>query len=117
MIVEALGTEQATRLVSTLAIGLLTSLRSDSITLEEAERVLFTPCTESILRLKGLAPELCSLILEGCELEDVQSLRPDRLDANVQQLIERFAAILQRDPDYAQRADEKAKWEDLYVIR
>ncbi|MBS7560294.1 DUF3969 family protein [Pseudomonas protegens] len=115
--VEALGSEQATRLVCTLAIGLLTSLRTEAISLEEAEWILFTPRTASILQNKGLSPELCSLIMEACELEDVQSLRPDRLEANVQQLTERFASILQSDPSYARRASEKIRREDLYVIR
>ncbi|WP_260627463.1 hypothetical protein [Pseudomonas protegens] len=55
--------------------------------------------------------------MEACELEDVQSLRPDRLEANVQQLAERFASILQSDPGYAHRASEKISREDLYVIR
>ncbi|BCT34111.1 DUF3969 family protein [Pseudomonas protegens] len=115
--VEALGSEQATRLVCTLAIGLLTSLRTEAISLEEAEWILFTPRTASILQDKGLSPELCNLIMEACELEDVQSLRPDRLEANVQQLAERFASILQSDPGYAHRASEKIRREDLYVIR
>lgn len=115
--VEALGAEQATRLVCTLAIGLLTSLRDEAITLEEAEWTLFTPRTASLLQDKGLSPELCSLIMEACELEDVQSLRPDRLEASVQLLRERFAAILYSDPGYAQRASEKIGRQDLYVIR
>ncbi|MCE4057176.1 DUF3969 family protein [Pseudomonas sp. Au-Pse12] len=117
LIVEALGQEQATRLVCTLAIGLLTAFRRESITLDEAEWILFRPATAHTLQLKGLSPELCSLIMEGCELEDTQSLWPERLDATAQGLIERFAAILQSDPGYAQRANEKLQRERLYRIR
>lgn len=117
LVVEALGQEQATRMVCTLAIGLLTSLRCESITVDEVEWILFNPRTARIMQLKGLSPELCSLIMEGCELEDAQSLWPDRLEANVQELIARFTAILQSNPAYAQRANEKRKWEELYDVR
>ncbi|MGE8454558.1 MAG: DUF3969 family protein, partial [Pseudomonadales bacterium] len=103
--------------VCTLAIGLLTSLRSEYITVDEVEWFLFKPRTARILQLKGLSPELCRLIMEGCELEDAQSLQPDSLDANVQELIARFTAILQSNPGYAQRANEKLKWEELYDVR
>ncbi|MGE8412158.1 MAG: DUF3969 family protein [Pseudomonas sp.] len=116
LLVQALGRDEATRLICTLAIGSLCALRAGAIALEEAERMVFTPGTASILRAKGLPDELSELVLQGCELEDVQSLIPERLDAHVQRLIECFTAVLRADAGYAQRADERVGRERLFVI-
>ncbi|MDP9502469.1 DUF3969 family protein [Pseudomonas protegens] len=94
LIVEVFGADEVCRVISALSIGLLTSVRSGLMSLEEAEQILFTPRTEKVLRDKGVSPVICELVLECCELEGVLSLLPHRYEENIDMLIEKFSGVL-----------------------
>ena len=58
-------------------VGSLIALQSDVITIDEAEKALFSPYMVKKLRAKCCDEKIISLIKEGCELEDIASLIPE----------------------------------------
>lgn len=79
-------------------IGVLESLLNESISIDESEKLLFSPKT-----IKNLLSEQCdrriiSIIEECCELEDINSLLPQKLKKNLI-LLKNRALILLKDYD------------------
>lgn len=60
-------------------IGTLESIQQGSITVDEGEAFLFSPRTVRILKEKKCKGSIINLIEQCCELEDIDSLLPDRL--------------------------------------
>ncbi|WP_242167119.1 MULTISPECIES: DUF3969 family protein [unclassified Pseudomonas] len=94
LVVELHEPEEACLFLAVVAIGLLTEVGNEVMTLAEAERLLFTPRTVRILSDKGLSPALCELIMECCELDDILDLLPLKFDAELRKMINRFSVYL-----------------------
>lgn len=77
---------EAERLILVSAIGLLESLENDLLTIEDCEHYLFSPYSVSILEEKGINEKIIEIIELGCELEDIQSLMPDKLKKGIKDL-------------------------------
>ncbi len=75
-------------------IGLLDALYNDKIPLCEAERAIFIPRIQKELSIMGCNPKIMDIVAEGCELEDILSLLPDRYKDNVLFLKERALILL-----------------------
>ncbi|WP_146552564.1 MULTISPECIES: DUF3969 family protein [Rummeliibacillus] len=84
------GKSESERLVSIIQLGLLSALEKQIISIEEAEGYLFNPLTVSKLEMSGLSEEVIDIIREGCELEDIQSLMPEKLLPNIIRLKEQI---------------------------
>jgi len=85
------GKNEIERLVSIIQLGLLYALEKNIINVEETEGYLFNPFTVNQLKMYGLSEEVISIISEGCELEDIQSLMPEKLSTNINRLKEQVA--------------------------
>lgn len=96
LVMELFEAEEATRLLSAMSIGLLTSVLNNIMSLDEAERLFFTPRTSRILREKGISQELCDLVMDCCELEDVLSLAPLKFEGELQRMIVEFSELLKK---------------------
>jgi hypothetical protein len=94
LMLEIFEVEESARFLSALSIGLLVSVQRGAITLEEAERLLFSPRSSRILKEKGIPSEIGELIMDCCELEDVLDLVPSKFDDNVQILLDGFVDFL-----------------------
>lgn len=103
LVLEVFEGEESARFLSALSIGLLVSVQRGAMTLEEAERLLFSPRSSRILKEKGIPPEVGDLIMDCCELEGVLDLVPSKFDINVQILLDKFVGFLKtskcRDTD------------------
>ncbi|BBP61605.1 DUF3969 family protein [Pseudomonas sp. St316] len=103
LMLEVFEVEEAARFISALSIGLLVSVQRGAMTLEEAERLIFSPRSSRVLKEKGISPEIFELIMNCCELEDVLDLAPSKFDSNVQILLDKFLGFLKtsksRDTD------------------
>ncbi|MGG5329883.1 DUF3969 family protein [Enterococcus sp. AZ163] len=75
-------------------IGLLDSLKSGILAIEECEQYLFSPYTLKVLRKKGIDKRIIDIVHLGTELEDIESLLPDRLEANIQELYDNAKELL-----------------------
>jgi hypothetical protein len=75
-------------------IGVLDSLKSDALTIEDANRLLFAPKEVKRLESEGCSKLIIDLVWECCELENIQSLIPDKLESNIIKLKERAIELL-----------------------
>lgn len=73
------GKSESERLISIIQLGLLSALEKQIISIEEAEGYLFSPYTAQKLEMYGLSKQVIDIVWEGCELEDIQSLLPEKL--------------------------------------
>lgn len=64
-------------------IGVLDSLKSDALTIEDANHLLFAPKEVKHLESEGCSKLIIDLVWECCELENIQSLIPDKLESNI----------------------------------
>ncbi|MBO0424078.1 DUF3969 family protein [Enterococcus plantarum] len=102
---------EAERLVLVSVIGLLEALENDLLTIEDCENYLFSPYSVSILEEKNMNPQIIEIIELGCELEDVQSLIPDKLKEEIRDLKERAKEYL-KNTNPSENPYEVKKWVD-----
>jgi len=66
------------RFILILNVGMMTAIKEGVISIEEAENYLYSPYSVEKIRKLGINEDVIKLIELGCELEDVESLIPDR---------------------------------------
>lgn len=81
-------------------IGVLEVLKSDILKIEEAEKFLFSPNMLKKLKLIKCNNKITNLIERGCELEDIASLIPEKLEKNYNELMESAKMILNEYPKF-----------------
>lgn len=75
-------------------LGILEGLKNGVIKIDEAELFMFNLYFVGKLKEHALNDVLLQVSEEGCELEDIESLIPDRLADVIQQLIDRCKEAL-----------------------
>ena len=75
-------------------IGILDSLNSHALTVEDANRLLFAPKEARRLEAEDCSKLIVDLIWECCELENIQSLIPDKLESNIIKLKKQATELL-----------------------
>ncbi len=88
-----------TQLVAVMSLGLCTAIAASSLSIDEAERRLFNP--QVLTRLAGLEvpAELLEIVHLGTELEDIQSLMPERLAASLAEMQAKALAFLHQQAE------------------
>ncbi len=89
MVVEILEesfseTDEKTLLLAIL--GNLEAVRKGVITIDEAEKFIFSPYIARNLTIRGCNKQIIKLIKKGCELEDINSLLPDKINQVLDEL-------------------------------
>ncbi|MBO6130689.1 MAG: DUF3969 family protein [Treponema sp.] len=97
------GKERIEKLLLINILGTLEALKNKKVTIDESEKVVFTPYTFFTLKKKGINKKIIDLIHEGCELEDVESLCPDKLDNVIEDLKQRTLTLLDKYEEYKTR--------------
>jgi Protein of unknown function (DUF3969) len=82
------------RLVALLSLGACAAVKGNLISLDEAERLVFSPGTMRVLRLAGARDAAITTIHTGTELNDVRRLVPDHLAAALEGLEHEAAIVL-----------------------
>ncbi len=93
-------------------LGVLEALKNKKITIDESEKIIFTPYTFITLKKKGVNKKIIDIIQEGCELEDVESLCPDKLDTVIENLKRRTLLLLDEYDE-----DDKQRWIQIDDVR
>lgn len=89
--------EHAEKFLGFLLLGVLHAIDMKAISIDEAESLIFKPSTSTLLTKAGFSEDIVNIIDYGCELEDIESLIPERLADNVKELMERTLACIQKD--------------------
>ena len=69
-------------------VGSLVALQSDVITIDEAEKALFSPYMVKKLKVQCCDEKIIRLIKKGCELEDIASLIPEKYSDTINEMKE-----------------------------
>jgi hypothetical protein len=101
--------QEAEQLVAVLCIGVCIALKSGTMSINEAENCLFSPYTISVLEQSGLSECAIELIHMGTELEDVESLAPDKLSDAIDELKNKAIGLLKALPPRALPRDRWVK--------
>lgn len=80
------GKKPIDRILTLLELGILTALENNKMKIYEAEGYLFNPYTVGLLENLGVNDQVVEIIKHGCELEDVESLIPQKLEETIQRL-------------------------------
>ena len=75
-------------------LGVLTALDKENLTIEEAEKFLFSPKIVNKLRNMRCSEDIVELISKGCELEDIDSLIPEKLKYVITELVQDTLRLL-----------------------
>lgn len=66
--------------------GVLEALKREQISIDEAEKFLFSPHMITRLQKNNCDKRILDILERGCELEDIASLMPDRLMKTIDDL-------------------------------
>ncbi len=88
------------RLLALLHIGLCVAIGQGILSIEAAEDYLYSPYTVEKLEELGVSPQLRRLVQFGCELEDVASILPKKLDESLAEMKQAALEILQALPPH-----------------
>ncbi|MGL4860957.1 MAG: DUF3969 family protein [Enterobacteriaceae bacterium] len=84
--------------INLLIAGILSSLRNNSISIDMAEKILFSPKVASEAERIGLSAETVRNLWLGTELEDVESLLPEKLTETIDEMQNRAFSQLNSIP-------------------
>lgn len=90
-----------------IQIGILECLKSGAIRMEEAELFMINPYIVNNLKKYGINESIIKIFEEGCELEDIESLLPDRLSSNIQLLINKCNDFLKQQTNIYELSKER----------
>lgn len=88
------GKERIEKLFLVNILGTLEALKNKKISIDESEKIIFTPYTFDTLEEKGVNKKIIDLLQECCELEDVEFLCPEKLDKVIEELKQRTLNLL-----------------------
>ena len=98
MVIQVEDKTEIERLLSILSLGLCSALEQGALSIEAAERYLYSPYTLELLQKLNISPEVLQVVHLGTELEDVESLLPEKLDESLAEMKELSFKILQTLP-------------------
>lgn len=81
-------------------VGILETLKGKKISIDEAEKFLFSPHTITRLRKKNCDKRILDILERGCELEDIASLMPDRLMKTIDDLERMVFELMKEYPRF-----------------
>ena len=87
-------TDKKEKILLISIIGTLETIKRKSISINEAEKYLFSPHMISKLRKNECSGKIIDILERGCELEDIASLLPQSLTKNIDELQEQALKIM-----------------------
>lgn len=94
MIIQIEDKAEIERLLSILNLGLCAALAQGVLSIEAAEHYLYSPYTLEMLQELDVSPKLLQVVHLGTELEDVESLLPEKLDESLAEMKQLSLEIL-----------------------
>ena len=86
------------RFILLMNISLMIGLREGILSIQEIENYIYNPYSVEKLKKIGIGKEAIKLVNLGCELEDVLSLIPDRLENSISDIENQSKELLRSLP-------------------
>lgn len=68
------------KILLTVILGNIEAVKNGAITIEEAEKFIFSPHMKKKLMAKKCNKKIVELVMKGCEFEDINDLIPEKLE-------------------------------------
>ena len=81
-------------------IGVLEVLEKGNLSLNEAEKFLFSPYFINKLKKRNCNDKIIDILERGCELEDISSLLPQNLEKNIVELKKQALETIEQYPNF-----------------
>ena len=81
-------------------IGSLDAIKEEAVSIDEIEKFLISPHIYHKLKQKGYSGDILQIIEEGCELEDIFSLLPDKFDGVIDNMRRKSLLLLINYEEY-----------------
>ena len=69
-----------------IALGAIEAIKNNIISIDEAEKIIFSPYSEKALSNFRCNTEIIKIIKSACELEDIKSLIPAKFDQSIDEI-------------------------------
>lgn len=92
-------------------IGMMDALLEDSLTIEDCENYLLNPYSYHLLEEKEINPDIVTLVHLGAELEDIESILPEKLKESIKDIREKAITLL-RNTDPSENPYKVKEWID-----
>lgn len=73
------------KILLTVILGNIEAVKNGAITIDEAEKFIFSPHIKKMLMEKGCNKKIIELIVKGCEFEDINDLIPEKLEEIIEE--------------------------------
>lgn len=80
--------------------GTLETIKCNAITIDEAEKFLFSPHMVEVLRNKRCNERIVDIIEKACELEDIYSLIPEKLNEIIIEMQQEVFMLIKSYEEY-----------------
>lgn len=97
----------ADKFIGFLTLGVLYCLERKIISVSEAEGFIFKPYVHDLLEKIDSSDELINIIKLGCELEDIESLMPERLQDNINDLFNQTLTMIENSRETGRLVDKE----------
>lgn len=77
-------------------IGALEAMQRGSITITEGEKYIFSPRSVNKYKEARYSDNIINLIERGCELEDIESLLPNKISSSMEEIKEDALMLLNK---------------------
>lgn len=93
-------TANLSRTLLTQIVGVTRALQQQSISLNEAEQIVFSPAILELAKKRSVDARITKLIQDGMELENVKSMMPDKYFLSICQIEKSAHELLKALPEY-----------------
>lgn len=97
--------EEIERFVLIIIVGLLNSLQHNVISIEDTECRFFSPYTYNMLKKMNVKKDIVELVMDGCLLEDFDSIISDKLDNEIIRIKEKALSLLNKHKNVRSNVD------------
>lgn len=94
------------RILLSLIIGVSRALLQQSISLNEAEQIIFSPAIVELSKRNSIDKRIVDLLHRGTELEDIESLRPGNYLESIKEIEKDAHNLLKILPEYDYNAEK-----------
>ncbi|MCA1026581.1 DUF3969 family protein [Cytobacillus kochii] len=89
LLLNTTSKEELEKIILLNVEGLIEGINENLITIEESEKILFSPYIMELVDSTGISKEVLEVIHLGTELEDVESLIPEELSQSLIEIKEK----------------------------
>lgn len=97
---DTVMSENDEKIILISLVGIFESLKNDSMSIDEAEKFLFSPYMINKLRAKNCNLKIIDILEKGCELENIASLIPEKLLKIINELKEETLEVMKEYGDF-----------------